>query len=97
MVRGEIELRNDLRHHNLLQLHEAFETHGEIAFVLDLYALSLYTVSRNITRFLVITSACALWILIQCLFYSPGLCREFPSPPRHNIGNTAEQVAMVWA
>jgi len=70
MVRGEIELRNDLRHHNLLQLHEAFETHGEIAFVLDLYALSLYTVSRNITRFLVITSACALWILIQCLFYS---------------------------
>ena len=38
MVRGEIDVRNDLRHPNLLQLHEAFETHGEIAFILELYA-----------------------------------------------------------
>jgi len=37
MVRGEIDVRNDLRHPNLLQLHEAFETHGEMAFILELY------------------------------------------------------------
>jgi len=37
MVRGEIDIRNDLRHPNLLQLHEAFETHGEMAFILELY------------------------------------------------------------
>ena len=39
MVLGEIDVRNDLRHPNLLQLHEAFETHGEIAFILELYEL----------------------------------------------------------
>ena len=37
MVHGEIDIRNDLRHPNLLQLHEAFETHGEMAFILELY------------------------------------------------------------
>ena len=37
MVRGEIDIRNNLRHPNLLQLHEAFETHGEMAFILELY------------------------------------------------------------
>lgn len=36
MVRQEIDIRNDLRHPCLLQLHEAFETHGEFAFVLEL-------------------------------------------------------------
>jgi len=39
MVLGEIDVRNDLRHPNLLQLHEAFETHGEMAFILELYDL----------------------------------------------------------
>jgi serine/threonine protein kinase len=36
MVRQEIDIRNDLRHPNLLQLHEAFETDGEMAFILEL-------------------------------------------------------------
>lgn len=36
MVRQEIDLRNDTRHPRLLQLHEAFEIHGEFAFILEL-------------------------------------------------------------
>lgn len=36
MVRQEIDIRNDLRHPCLLQLHEAFEIHGEFAFILEL-------------------------------------------------------------
>ena len=51
MVRGEIDIRNDLRHPNLLQLHEAFETHGEIAFIIELYdqltAYLRYVYTRN--------------------------------------------------
>jgi len=49
MVRGEIDVRNDLRHPNLLQLHEAFETHGEIAFILELYVPLASHISQQLS------------------------------------------------
>ena len=35
-VKQEIDIMNDLHHPHLLRLHEAFETHGEMAFILEL-------------------------------------------------------------
>lgn len=36
MVKQEIDIMNNLRHPKLLQLHEAFETQGEMAFILEM-------------------------------------------------------------
>jgi len=70
MVRGEIDIRNDLRHPNLLQLHEAFETHGEIAFILELYDQLSAHLSPHITRHSVYIAVfyileLFLWCLVQ--------------------------------